>query len=167
MHVLASPVCREEKYNERYFKGAQMYWHVLNKLGEFSWFHTLMFYTINKPIKNWITEARCGHLSIMDLYLTPASTILYREFTGAGEEKCMLNSASANTIQGIQGACTTSPIFSKIQKCIHTLDKSRQSITGHSNWFIQNRPLPVQSERIPRYELSLSSFIPGGTTHKK
>jgi len=97
----------------------------------------------------------------MDLHLTPASTILYREFTGAGEEKCMLNSASANTVQGIQGACTTSPSFSKIQKCIHTLEKSRQSITGHSNWFIQNRPLPVQSERIPRYKLSLSSFIPG------
>ena len=86
---------------------------------------------------------------------------LYTEFTVAGEEKCMLNSASANTVQGIQGACTTSPSFSKIQKCIHTLDKSRQSITGHSNWFIQNRPLPVQSERIPRYKLSLSSFIPG------
>ena len=85
---------------------------------------------------------------------------LYTEFTVAGEEKCMLNSASANTVQGIQGACTTSPSFSKIQKCIHTLDKSRQSITGHSNWFIQNRPLPVQSERIPRYALSLSSFIP-------
>jgi len=85
---------------------------------------------------------------------------LYTEFTVAGEEKCMLNSASANTVQGIQGACTTSPSFSKIQKCIHTLDKSRQSITGHSNWFIQNRPLPVQSERIPRYKLSLSSFIP-------
>ena len=86
---------------------------------------------------------------------------LYTEFTVAGEEKCMLNSASANTVQGIQGACTTSPSFSKIQKCIHTLDKSRQSITGHSNWFIQNRPLPVQSERIPRCKLSLSSFIPG------
>jgi len=89
---------------------------------------------------------------------------LYTEFTVAGEEKCMLNSASANTVQGIQGACTTSPSFSKIQKCIHTLDKSRQSITGHSNWFIQNRPLPVQSERIPRYKLSLSSFIPGANS---
>jgi len=33
---------------------------------------------------------------------------LYTEFTGAREEKCMLNSCSVNTVQGIQGTGPTS-----------------------------------------------------------
>jgi len=56
-----------------------------------------------------MTEDRCGHLSILALSLTPAYTILYTEFTGAEEEKFMLNSASVNIVQGIQGVGNTSP----------------------------------------------------------
>ena len=50
-----------------------------------------------------MTEDRSGHLSILVLSLTSAYTILYTEFTGAGEEKCMPDSASVNTVQGTVG----------------------------------------------------------------
>jgi len=44
------------------------------------------------------------------LSLTPAYKIWYTEFTGAREEKCMLNSASFNIVQGIQGVGDSSSI---------------------------------------------------------
>jgi len=49
-------------------------------------------------------------------------SFLNTEFTGAGEEKCMLNSCSVNTVQVIQGTGPTS--LRNRSACIHLLKAS-------------------------------------------